>query len=108
MPAAAVFDGSERADDQNVRDMLVICSVAIEITAIKPTLAEVSSDLNDKIGLIRVALAASPTLGGIAQRIRYLGCDEPQVVDLTEAPCEASIQVDFEIERLEQHATPYS
>lgn len=71
-------------------------------------MAAVLTELNALLGLIRVALVANPTLGGYAQRIRYVGCDEPQVVDVTASPCEASLEVNFEIERFEQHATPYA
>lgn len=107
LPCAAVFDGSERAEDQNVRDQFIVSSVSVEITAIMPTLSDVLTDLNCKMALVQQALADNGTLSGCAQRVRYVGCDEPDVVDLTASPCEASLEVNFEIERLQTHASPY-
>ena len=108
LPAVGTFDGSERTVDQNNRDMLVISSVQIEIRARMPTKAELLTELNEFLGLIIQALADNQELGGYAQRVRYVGCDEPVPVDLTASPIEGWFQADFEIERFEQHATPYA
>jgi hypothetical protein len=108
LPCAAVFDGPERAEEQNTADMLVTMNVAVEITVLESTVAAALSDLNDKLGLIRVALAADKYLGGTASHVRYLGCDEPQSPDLTASACEASLEINFEVERLERHASPYT
>jgi hypothetical protein len=88
--------------------LLVTTSVVVGITAIKPTVADVLTELNALLGLVRAALVGNPTLGGYAQRIRYVSCDQPEVVDLTASPCEAGLEINFEIERFEQHATPYA
>jgi hypothetical protein len=106
-PAAAVLDGAERAEDQNNRDLLITTAVSVEVTTKMPTPELVVTELNRFLGLVRKALADQQALGGYSQRIRYLGCDEPQVVDLTASPCEASLEMQFEIERFEQHETPY-
>lgn len=108
LPCAGVFDGSETAEDQDSRDMLVRMNVAVELLTIKPTLGEALSDLNDLLGELRAAVGASQTLGGVVQRVRYAGCDEPQPVDLAASPCEATLEVQFEVERLESHASPYA
>lgn len=107
LPCAAVFDGSERTEDQNVADMLVTMNVAVEVTCKKPTVADALAYLNELLGLVRAALAADQYLGGTATRVRYIGCDEPNSPDLTASPCEASLELNFEVERLEAHASPY-
>jgi hypothetical protein len=107
MPAVAVYDGPERAEDQNVRDLFIVTSVAVEIWTVQATVTAALQDLNDKLGLVRLALGSS-TLGGLAHRVRYLGCDQPAPIDLTASPCQASLEAQFEIERFEQHSTPYA
>lgn len=107
MPACAVYDGPERASDQNVRDLFIVTSVSVEIWTVQETVTAALQDLNDKLGLVRLALGSS-TLGGLAQRVRYLGCDQPAPIDLSESPCQASLEAQFEIERFEQHSTPYA
>lgn len=108
LPCAGIFDGSETAEDQDSRDMLVRMNVAVELLTIKPTLTEALSDLNDLLGKLRAAIGASQTLGGVVQRVRYAGCDEPQPVDLAASPCEATLEVQFEVERFESHDSPYA
>lgn len=110
LPCAGIFDGSESAEDQDSRDMLVRMNVAVELLTIKPTLTEALSDLNDLLGVLRATIGANQTLGGAGavQRVRYAGCDEPQPVDLAASPCEATLEVQFEVERLESHVSPYA
>lgn len=108
LPCAGIFDGSETAEDQDSRDMLVRMNVAVELLTIKPTLTEALSDLNDLLGKLRATIGASQTLGGVVQRVRYAGCDEPQPVDLAASPCEATLEVQFEVERFESHDSPYA
>lgn len=107
LPACAVLDGPERAEDQNVRDLFIVTTVQVRIWTIQSTVTSATQDLNDKLGLVRLALGTS-TLGGLAQRIRYLGCDDPESNDLTASPCQASLVANFEIERFEKHSTPYA
>ena len=108
MPAAAVYDGAERVEDQNVRDLFIVTSTAVELWTLQPTIAEALEDLNDKLGLVRLAVGANQQLSGLSTRVRYIGCDEPDIVAPTASPCQASLQMQFEIERFEQHDTPYA
>lgn len=108
LPCAGVFDGSESAEDVNAHDMLVRMNVAVELLTIQPTLTAALSDLNDLLGKLRATIGANQTLGGAVTRVRYAGCDEPQPVDLSASPCEATLEVQFEVERLESHASPYA
>ena len=85
-PAAGVYDGAERVEDQNVRDLFIVTSAAVELWTLKLTIAEALKDLNDKLGLVRLTVGANQQLGGLSTRVRYLGCDEPDIVAPTEAP----------------------
>jgi hypothetical protein len=107
LPAAAVYDGPERSQDQNSRDQQITTSVQIEVLVSQKSLLETTVDLNAKMGLVQQAVAVSQTLGGLAYRIRYIGCDQPEIPDLTASPCEGRLSINFEIDRLQTYASPY-
>jgi hypothetical protein len=109
-PAAAIYDGGEVADQQDTAPptALVRMNLAVEVLATQPTVALALTELNRLKALVQLALCADPSLGGTASDVVYAGCDEPQTIDLTESPCEASLQVNFTIERLEGRYTPYA
>lgn len=108
LPAVAMYDGSEVAEDQNVEDASIIQRVVVDIRVLKPTISSALTDLNNKLGSVQLALSQSVELnGGFATRVRYAGCDEPQVVIASDGPCEASLEVQFEIQRLDKHNNPY-
>ncbi|MFZ1427183.1 MAG: hypothetical protein WAS21_10480 [Geminicoccaceae bacterium] len=108
LPAAAIHDGPERAEDQDVRDRRVTVGVAVELRTMRPTRAEAVSELNHFLGLVHAAIGVDPTLGDLATRLRYHGCDEPVTIDPSASPCEATLEAHFEIERLEQYLNPYA
>lgn len=108
LPAAAVSDGRERAEPHQLGTLLVSAEVTVELlTALQPTVAETITELNRLRAVVRAAIGADPTLGGTVDGLRYLGCDNPVVVDLKETPSEGRLQLNFVLERAEAEHDPY-
>lgn len=108
LPAAAILDGPERAEDQDVFYMLVTTAVAIDIILLSPIGVQAASQLHEKMGVVLLALYADPTLGGVATRVRYVGCDQPDAVNLQASPTEAVLRLNIEVTRLERQDTPFA
>ena len=108
LPAAAVYDGAERAEAIDVQDQRITGSVAVELRTLQGDTATALSDLNARLGLIQAALGRDPGLGGLLTGLRYLGCDEPDIVELGASPCEATLLAHFELERLQPYHNPYA
>lgn len=107
LPAAGIYDGPETADDLELGTLVVSMNVAVELHAEKPSMGELMTELNRLRALVRFAIGSDPTLDGEALHTRYLGSDQPEVVDLAESPREGILELNFVIERREAELDPY-
>lgn len=108
-PALAMFDGSESSDGElEVPNMdYVRLSVSIEIWVQLSSASQTSSELNRLRALVRRALGTEPSLGGMVVDVRYLGCDDPEPLDLRQGPSSGRLRLSYEVHHLEGSYDPY-
>jgi hypothetical protein len=108
-PALAMFDGSESSDGLlEVPNMdMVRLSLSIEIWAQLSSAGQTTAELNRLRALVRRALGTEPTLGGTVVDVRYLGCDDPEPLDLRQGPSSGRLRLSYEVEHLEGSYDPY-
>lgn len=105
-----MFDGSEAADPEfEVPDInRIVMSVSVEIFVLARNARETSIELNRLRAIVCRALALKPSLDGIAVGLRYIGCDEPEPLDLKLGLSDGKMRLSFEVSRLEPSQDPYS
>lgn len=109
-PGCAMFDGSEATEPEyEAPDIdMVRMSVSVEVLALTSSARETSIELNRLRAVVRHALGLDPNLGGLAVDHRYLGCDDPEPLDLNQGPSDGRMRLSFEVRRLEGAYDPYS
>lgn len=104
LPALVQLDGGETVQDLETGVLAIETRVAVLLVHKAATAAELATGLNAMRAAVLQALWADPRLGGLAIRVRYDGCDDPEVDE--DADVLGQLQLFFTIERGEYELDP--
>lgn len=107
-PVIVMMDGDERAEDDETGLVSLVIDVAVGLLIGFRNHAEVGPGLSEWRAKVRLAMAADPSLGGVARHVRYVEASGVDVPDQPGGKPLAGLVLGFEIETQEAEDDPYS
>jgi len=108
LPALVQMDGGDDVLDDDSGAYLLAQRLAVVVASAGAGGDDVGTKLSGLRALARRALAADPTLGGLARRLVYTGSDDPVMVAELGAEPYGAMACAFSVEFTEDEADPYA
>lgn len=106
-PAALMFDGGEDPEDFTTCQLQIMTEVEIDLVFMASSAETVGPTLSEHLAEIKALFLADETLGGAVTRLRYRGCDKPDIDDQTGGSPMVMTTVRFDLLFEHSETSPY-